>query len=231
MAIEVHTPAEASSALDRMSYEDYLRWAGEDNILAEWADGRVIIPMPPTDIHQLTAGFLYHLLDLFVHLLQLGRVFIAPFEMKLSQSAREPDILFVATEHLDRQTRERLVGPADLVIEIVSDDSVQRDRREKFREYRDAGIREYWIIDPRPGKQRADFYRLTPDADFELYATEDDERVASGVLPGFWLRPAWLWQAETLDPFVAFGAMAGFTEDFAQQLRNQIKGGFTKPQA
>ena len=53
-----------------------------------------------------------------------------------------------------------LDGPADLVIEVISDDSVTRDRVEKFDEYLEAGVREYWVIDPRPGQQRALFYVL-----------------------------------------------------------------------
>ena len=98
-------------------------------------------------------------------------------------------------------TEERLVGPADLIIEIISDDSVYRDRYKKFQEYRDAGVREYWVIDPRPNKQRSDFFRLDEAGEYELYATEDDERVTSHVLAGFWLQSAWLWQADEGDLF------------------------------
>jgi Uma2 family endonuclease len=116
-------------------------------------------------------------------------------EVKLQPegSSREPDILFVATENLERLTQERLNGPPDLVIEVISDDSVKRDRDDKYREYRDAGVREYWIVDPREGRQRADFFRLddaagaTERGEYRLFATEDDARVESRVLSGFWL--------------------------------------------
>jgi Uma2 family endonuclease len=212
-----------------MSYEEFLRWAGEDT-RAEWVDGEVIIHMPPTDLHQVTVGFLYALLLIFVQFFQRGRVRVSPIEMRLSgsRSSREPDILFVTNEHLDCLTPERLVGPADLVVEIISDDSVQRDRRDKFKEYREAGVREYWIIDPRPNKHRADFFRLTDEGDYELFATEDDERMTSHILPGFWLRPAWLWQTDDPQPFTAFCEMAGLPADFATQLRQQIEAGFKK---
>jgi Uma2 family endonuclease len=212
-----------------MSYEEFLQWAGEGT-RAEWVNGEVIVHMPPTDLHQATLGFLHVLLSLFVQFLKLGRLWIAPFEMRIlsGRSSRAPDILFVTNEHLDRLTGERLVGPADLVVEIISDDSVQRDRREKFREYREEGVSEYWIIDPRPSKHRADFFHLTEDGDYELFATEDDERVTSHVLPGFWLRPAWLWQAGDLEPFLAFCEMAGLPAEFAAQMRRQIAAGFKK---
>lgn len=177
-----------------MSYDEYIAWADED-VHAEWVDGEVIVQMPPYDVHQIVLNFLNHLLHLYVEFQELGVVLIAPFEMRLlsEKSARQPDILVITTENLGRLSRERLEGPADLVVEIVSRDSVRRDRHDKLHEYRRAGVREYWVVDPRPGRNRADFYRLDAAGEYELYATDEDERVTSAVLPGFWLRPAWLW--------------------------------------
>lgn len=77
--------------------------------------------------------------------------------MKLAQSGREPDLLFISNETAQRLTERKLEGAADLVIEIIFPESVRRDRYEKFDEYEEAGVREYWIIDPRPGKQRQIF--------------------------------------------------------------------------
>ncbi len=208
-----------------MSYKEFSEWADEDT-RAEWVQGKVIVYSPPKNAHQNVVEFLYELLSLFVRLLNLGKVRIAPFEMKLTASARQPDILFIARENLDRLTEERLVGPADLIIEIISDDSVYRDRYQKFQEYRDAGVREYWVIDPRPNKQRSDFFRLDEAGEYELYATKDDERVTSHVLAGFWLQSAWLWQADEGDPFLAFCEMAGLPETLVDQFRGQAQAGF-----
>jgi Uma2 family endonuclease len=226
MAMPEMTAIQSSPKHMKMSYEEFLVWASED-VHAEWVDGEVIVHMPPKDIHQATLGFLHLLLQLFVHLLDLGRVRIAPFEVILppGHSAREPDIFFVARDHLARLTQERLVGPPDLIIEIISDDSVQRDRRDKFREYRVAGVPEYWIIDPRPTKQRADFFRLDASGEYELFATEDDTQVASHVLPGFWLQPAWLWQADTLDPLTLFFTMRGIPEEQSEHIRQLLRSG------
>jgi Uma2 family endonuclease len=212
-----------------MSYEDFLRWAGDDT-RAEWVNGKVIVQMPTTDIHQLTLGFLYTLLTLFAHMFQRGLVFMAPYAVRLEESLREPDILFVANENLEQISHQQLTGPADIIVEIISDDSVQRDRRDKFREYRQAGAREYWIIDPRPGKQRADFFRLTEACAYDLFGTEEDERVSSSVLPGFWLRPSWLWQAADLDPFPVFCEITGLPAEFAEQVIKQIRAGVEKVQ-
>jgi Uma2 family endonuclease len=211
-----------------MSYEDYLLWSTEDKH-AEWVDGEVIVHMPPTEIHQALLVFLVRLLGTFLSWRNLGKLVVAPFEMKLGPRgpARQPDLLFVSAEHLDRLTPQRLNGPADLVVEIVSTDSVRRDRFDKLREYARAGVREYWVLDPRPGKLRADFLQLDATGEYALIATEDDERYASAVLAGLWLRPTWLWQADQLDPFVLFCEIAGLPEELVRQFRQQAQANLT----
>ena len=63
---------------------------------------------------------------------------------------REPDILFVAKEHSDR-IDEQFYGPPDLVVEVLSPGTWCVDRREKMVEYAQAGIGEYWMVDPDAG--------------------------------------------------------------------------------
>ncbi|MER3485893.1 MAG: hypothetical protein C4345_07940, partial [Chloroflexota bacterium] len=70
------------------------------------------------------------------------------------------------TAHLDRLTPERVVGPPDLIIEVVSEDSEHRDRVDKFNEYEAAGVPEYWIVDNRPQRRRAYFYRLGAEGQY-----------------------------------------------------------------
>lgn len=207
----------------KMSYEAFLEWADEDTH-AEWVNGEVIVFMPPTYQHQNVLGFLHELLKLFINFSDLGKILFAPFEMKLEQSNayREPDILFVAKDNLSRLTEERLVGPADLIVEIISDSTVRNDREDKFKEYQAAGVREYWIIDPRPNKQRADFFHLNETGVYELFATEDDQRVKSRVLSGFWLNPEWLWQADTLNPLDVFFEMRGLSQEQIEQIRQML---------
>lgn len=228
MSVRELTPLTVKPAASKISYEQYLAWAGEDTF-SEWVNGEVIEFMPAKKVHQTVLGFLHQLLGLFVDMFRLGELHVAPFEMRLRRlrSSREPDILFVTQANLDRLTPERLEGPADLVIEIVSDDSVQRDRRDKYMEYAAAGVQEYWIIDPRPQKLRADFFILNEQGQYELFATEDDEKVSSHILTGFWLRPAWLWQAGSLDPFLLFCEIRGFSPEQAQQFQEMLRQGPT----
>ena len=131
-------------------------------------------------------------LGLYVEHSRAGRVLIAPFQMKLAQSGREPDLLYVANEHLDQLKETYLDGPADLAVEIVSPESVGRDRGEKFYEYEQAGIPEYWLIDPQT--KRAEFYRMTESGQYRLVPPDVEGIYRSTVLPGFWLRVEWLWQ-------------------------------------
>jgi Uma2 family endonuclease len=193
-----------------MSYEEFQAFINEDTH-AEWVNGEAIIFMAASPLHQRFVRFLLTLLGTFVSFSKLGEVFPAPFEMKISPDAngREPDILFVAKENLDRVTKQKLEGPADLVIEIISDESVKRDRDDKFYEYQDAGILEYWIFDPRPGRQRADFYVLDTRGRYRPVPLNEDDVYHSTVIPGFWLDVNWLWQEELPDPIRTLAQIIG----------------------
>lgn len=183
-----------------MSYQDWLNWEGSDR-QSEWVDGEAIVFMPPTIPHADVAGFVYILLFHFARFFDLGRVMQAPVEVRLAPGvSREPDVLFVARRHLDRITHHRIDGAADLVVEVVSDDSVTRDRVKKYEEYAAAGIPEYWLFDPRPRRHEHAFFQLTTEGIYRSVPLDPDGRYRSSVLPGFWLRPDWLWQEPPPDP-------------------------------
>ena len=102
----------------------------------------------PTFSHQRLVAFLYRSLMGFIEERGLGVVMFAPLRIQLwSGKYREPDLVFMATEHADRLGEQYWRG-ADLVMEIVSPDDPQRDTVTKRREYAQAGIPEYWIVDP-----------------------------------------------------------------------------------
>jgi Uma2 family endonuclease len=215
----VEAPVDSPQRLN-MTYEEYLAWANEDTH-AEWVNGEVIIFMPAKDPHQSLLIFLTEVIGLFIRIFDLGRLWTAPFELKLHPdgSSREPDLMFLAKSHLDRVTPDRMVGPPDLIIEVVSDDSVHRDRVDKFDEYEAGGVKEYWIIDNRPThRQRAQFYQLGTDGQYRLIPLEADGIYRSAVLPDFWLKVDWLWEAEP-DVLRAIAEIIG-PEQVAQALRD-----------
>jgi Uma2 family endonuclease len=104
---------------------------------------------------------------------------------------RLADLTFVAKDRLDIVYPTYIDGAPDLVVEFVSEDSTVRDWREKYWEYEAAGVKEYWVIDRR--LKRMDLYILSEDQKYTA-AQEQDGKLFSKVLPGFWLKPEWLWQ-------------------------------------
>jgi Uma2 family endonuclease len=207
-----------------MSYDEFLA-LGDDTTHAEWVGGEAILIMPPNIRHQDIVSFLITLLRLFVDSLNLGRVLAAPTEMRLipGKLSREPDILFVARDSLPRLTGQRLEGPADLVVEVVSEESATRDRRDKFQEYAQAGVREYWLIDPRPEQQQATIYRRGEDGTYAATAPDGEGRLHSAVLPGLWLLPAWLWQEPLPDPLPLFLELRGLGPEAVAALRAALR--------
>jgi Uma2 family endonuclease len=178
----------------KMTYEEFLDWADEDTY-AEWVDGKVEMMSPASVEHQKISLFLSRLLAEFMEQHDAGEVLVAPFQMKLPPSVRrgrEPDILFVLQENVSRLRRNFLDGPADLVIEIVSPESVLRDRGEKYAEYEAGGVREYWIIDNL--SQRADFFLLDDEGRYQRATPDTGGKYVSAVLLGFWININWLWQ-------------------------------------
>jgi Uma2 family endonuclease len=141
--------------------------------------------------------------------------------MKL-EHGREPDLLFVANEHLDRLQETYLDGPADLVVEIVSPESAGRDRGEKFYEYERGGILEYWLLDPQV--RRAEFYQLNTEGQYQQMSPDAEDRYHSAVLSGFWLRVEWLWQEPLPHPLRVLGEIAAVDTDVVERFLRALGG-------
>jgi len=166
------------------------QWTEEDyfslpdtNRLVELSEGELIMPPHPTYSHQVAVGELYTALRTFVHRHGLGTVLLAPLPVRLwLGKIREPDIFFISHEHHDR-IGERVCGPPDLVIEVLSPATWRTDRREKMVEYAQAGIREYWIVDP--GERTVEVFVLREGTYVLLGKWGAGEIARSQELPGF----------------------------------------------
>jgi Uma2 family endonuclease len=176
----------------RMNYAQFLEWDGR-NPHVEWVDGEVVDMAPISDGHNDLSGLLLALLRTFVESSNLGVIRYEPFQMKTGPKlpGRSPDIMFVARKNVLRLKKTHLEGPADLVIEIISEGSRGVDRGEKYFEYEKGGVREYWLIDPI--RKQAEFYLLGRDGLYHLGPVEDDI-FRSVVLKGLWLKVGWLWR-------------------------------------
>lgn len=174
-----------------MTWDEFLAFGDEDT-WAEWIDGEVIVLYSASSKHQDIVGFLQTIMRIYAETHNLGRVFSAPFAMKLEKErrGREPDLLYVSREKVHLIEPTFLNGAADLVVEVISPESIGRDRGEKFVEYESAGVREYWLIDYE--RRRAEFYELATDGLYRLAQT--DGPFHSKVIKGFFVREDWFWQ-------------------------------------
>jgi Uma2 family endonuclease len=109
------------------------------------------------------------------------------------------------------------------LVEVISPESVARDRSDKFDEYQEAGVREYWVCDPRAPRQRADFWVLDESGLYRPAPPDEDGIYRSTVIPNFWLNVNWLWQEELPDPLSAFAQIVGpdILIAFLQELKGQ----------
>lgn len=177
------------------SATSYLSFTESLNQLVELVDRRVEVLETPTKSHQKIVQYLLNLFLSFLTTRELGDAISAPYRVRLpSGNFREPDVVVYLAEHLDR-FGERHGEGADLVVEVVSDDAASRSRDydDKRREYAEAGIPEYWIVDP--VEQRILVLALDGDA----YAVSGEftigDEAESSLLAGLRVNVADVFQA------------------------------------
>ena len=128
---------------------DYL--AIPDGIRVELIDGVIYDMATPSNIHQILIVKIVSRLNAFIEKNKGKCVpFVAPLDVKLSEeddkTVVQPDVFLVCDRDI---AKKRFFESApDLVIEIISPSSKKRDSGIKMRKYREAGVREYWIVDP-----------------------------------------------------------------------------------
>jgi Uma2 family endonuclease len=129
------------------SVEQYLKLTNQTNRLIEFTDGVIeVLPMP-TKYHQAISKLLFLALLAFIQRLG-GDIFYAPLRVEVRPGKfREPDLLLVLDKD-DPRAQDEFWRGADLVVEIVSPDKPKRDTEEKPLDYAEAGILEYWIVNP-----------------------------------------------------------------------------------
>lgn len=155
----------------------------------EWVRGVVIAMSPQSLPHARLIKYLQHLLDAYFSLNAIGQTLTAPFVMRLEKSFREPDVMVIRDDNPGELTQNALVGPADICIEVVSPESASRDYGDKLIEYEQAGVREYWIIDPL--RQRCQFNRL--DSDVYTPIQLEDATYQTPLLPRLTVHVPTLW--------------------------------------
>ena len=115
----------------------------------EFINGEIIMHSPVNKKHNRISSLLFKLLDTYVIKNDLGFVGIEKIMIALTRNDYEPDICFFTKEKSKNFTSSQSLFPApDLIIEILSKSTEDKDRGIKYQDYEAHGVHEYWIIDP-----------------------------------------------------------------------------------
>jgi len=174
----------AQTAPRKLTYDDLLALP-EDGLRHELIDGEHYVTPAPTLRHQRVSRRLTVALDRFIERHDSGELFYAPCDVVFSPvNVVEPDLVFVAREHLGLLTESNIQGAPDLVVEILSPSTRKVDEDVKRQLYDRMGVREYWLADPLRDTIRV--YRRTGE-DFLLAAELSSgaaEVLTTPLLPG-----------------------------------------------
>ena len=164
----------------KLTYDDYAL-IPDDGLRHEIIDGEHYVNPAPNQKHQ-TVGFnIAFALRAWVKPRRLGAVFIAPFDVVLSNvDVVQPDVLFLGTTQLTRLTDLNLQGAPDLAVEVLSPSNRRYDEVIKRKRYDAFGVAEYWIADPE--RETVKIYRRTEAG---LVLAESEDPVTTPLLPGF----------------------------------------------
>ena len=165
-----------------MTADEYLYFTDETNLPRELAYSRVREPAAPFFSHQALVLQVAKIWSNHVEPRQLGRVAVAPVDVVLDHERSlivQPDVLFIATARLSI-IRNQVWGAPDLVAEVLSESTANRDRGEKLEWYRQYGVRECWLVDLYGDSVTVvDFSGAAPDT----RRAHGPEPIVSSVLP------------------------------------------------
>lgn len=169
------------------TYADYLEWKFEERV--ELLKGKIFQMGAPGSNHQRVSKRLFSAINNYL----TGRnceVFYAPFDVRIPRkSADDKDIITVFQPDLcvicdpTKIDEKGCLGAPDIVIEILSPGNNKKELKYKFDIYEEAGVKEYWIADPRE-KSVQIFLLINGKYSSEGYLIDED-KITSNILPGF----------------------------------------------
>lgn len=166
--------AKASAQQNVYTESDYYNLP--EDVRAELIDGQLVHNRAaPSRIHQTILSELHTVINNYIK--SKGgfcHVYPAPFAVRLKEDGKtivEPDISVICDR--SKLTDQGCTGAPDWIIEIVSPGNPGHDYIRKLNLYADAGVREYWIVDPRTEKVFV-YYLEKPDFQIEPYTFHDN---------------------------------------------------------
>ena len=132
----------------KFTYRDYKNLPESETKRYELLEGELIMVPSPNERHQSISRNLEFILYQFIRDNNLGTIYDAPFDVVLGDDVFQPDIIYISKERLNIIADEGIRGAPDLIVEILSPATAQRDRTYKRTLYARHGVREYWLVDP-----------------------------------------------------------------------------------
>jgi Uma2 family endonuclease len=173
-----------TAAGTKLTYDDFVHFP-DDGKRHELIDGEHYVTPSPAIRHQSIVGALYLLIGNYLEAHPIGRAFLSPLDVILSDiDVVEPDLLYVSKERAGALAGIHVRGAPDLVIEVASKGTRKRDETIKRRLYERVGVIEYWVVDPEVDAVRV--YRREGDRfgrAIELLR-EANESLETPLLPG-----------------------------------------------
>lgn len=165
----------------KYTYEDYCNTPEDKRY--ELINGELLMAPSPFINHQRISRKLEVILDKFVTENESGEVFDAPCDVYFdNENVVQPDILFISKKNLHSIGEKNIQGAPDLVVEILSEQSVYRDMVRKKKLYAKFGVKEYWIVIPE--NKQIEIYILEGGT-FQLYKSLDNtDTLTSPLLRG-----------------------------------------------
>ncbi|MDE3075738.1 MAG: Uma2 family endonuclease [Chloroflexota bacterium] len=165
----------------KLTYDD-LQHVPDDGKRYELLDGELLVSPSATPRHQTAVGRVFALL-LRAEAAGFGRPFVAPLDVVFDQyNVLEPDVLFISAERLAIIGERNIQAAPDLVVEVLSRGTRDRDVRLKLPAYARFGVRFYWIVDPE--EMRVQPYELEGDSYRQLVLLQASDTLTSPLFPG-----------------------------------------------
>jgi Uma2 family endonuclease len=173
-----------SDSRTRYTVDDYWLFP-EDNVRREIIDGELHVTPNPVRKHETAVGSVLKHLRTFLESHALGTVYSALSVVLSDSDVVEPDLVFVAAERSGSVTDDGIEGAPDLVVEVLSGGTRRIDETVKRDLYEEAGVREYWLVDPDERIVRiwrSEKQKFAPPLDLLALA---EDAIESPLLPGF----------------------------------------------
>jgi Uma2 family endonuclease len=168
------------------TYDDLVSLFGEstDGKRYELFQGVLTVTPSPSTEHQRISSRIFVALHATVKDARAGEVLFAPVDVLFdANTVCVPDLVFIAAEHADRVTARGIEGAPDLVVEILSPGTAEKDRGAKHATYGEHGVREYWIVDR--DARRIERHELREGALQLVETLGTDDVVTTPLVPGF----------------------------------------------